>query len=136
MKISSREGTAISNALSWMPCETSVFRMSCGLTPGWGSSFNHGVQPFNLLHSRDCRGQCPAGVDVHIVGREAFIDFLQTAVKQHFALVDQHDLVAELFHLVHLMGAHDDSFAGVALLLEDVFDQLGVERSSALKVRR
>jgi hypothetical protein len=34
------------------------------------------------------------------------------------------------------MGAHDDSFAGVALLLEDVFDQLGVERSSALKVRR
>ncbi len=42
-------------------------------------------------------------------------------------MVNQHQSVAKLFHLVHLVGAHNNGFSGVALFDQQIFDQLGVD---------
>jgi len=43
-------------------------------------------------------------------------------------VIDEHDAVAEGFHLVHLVRGHDDGPACGALLLDDVLDQARVDR--------
>jgi len=43
-------------------------------------------------------------------------------------VIHQNDFVTKLLHLVHLVGAHNNRFACIALFLEQVLNQLRIHR--------
>ena len=47
------------------------------------------------MNARDYRGKFAAGVDEHVICGVAFIDFLQTPLQHHFALINEHDLAVK-----------------------------------------
>ena len=64
----------------------------------------------------------------HGVPGVAAADLVQRAVEHVPPVVDQQDAVAQLFHLVHLVGGHEDRRPPLAQFAHQILDQLGVDR--------
>ena len=70
------------------------------------------------------------GLSIHDNGiaGEIALDFVDQTVEYRLAFVDQDDTVAQRFHLVHLMGRHNNGLPGCLLFGQHLLDQPGVDR--------